>query len=315
MIEKNKQVRVTKDGIKIIDEELMKKVKAKNLSASMTSSFFQCPADWLMDSFILSQIEHEEPVYFKRGHIFHEMMEEFYAIPKAERNRDKLILILKTILVEKYPQVIKGDKESMLWVREAIDGYEKLVPDYMDRDVAYIPAKKGSEDKVLGLEKFVRGKLGNTKREIVGLVDFIEDMGDGKFAIRDYKTGKRINDFDADKPISDKNDFGYARQQLLYTMLLEQEGIEVSEASLEFPIAGGIVMVDVFNEKLRAQVIEDMERLDEALDKCIEENLFPFHGHFWCAWCAALHPSFKSRKKLAVNRRELVELVEWDNFE
>ena len=50
---KQKLVKVHNEGIEILDDELLNKISNKNLSASMVSSFLECPADWLMNSFIL----------------------------------------------------------------------------------------------------------------------------------------------------------------------------------------------------------------------------------------------------------------------
>lgn len=309
--EVDKLVKVTEKGIVILDEDLMNEVKKKNLSASMVSSFFQCPADWLMDSFILPKIEHEEPIYFERGHIFHETMEKFFALPKDERNPQVLSQLAGVVVKEDYPHVM-NNPETLKWVREALVGYLETGFNYKDVEIAQIPKRKNAPLEP-GLELFVRGKLGNTKRQVVGFVDRVDQLPDGSLQIVDYKTGKKIHPFDPNKPISQSNDFGYWRQQLAYTMLLEQDGFNIGGAKLEFPIAKGEVVIDVNNQELRNQVIKDFEAVDQALTKAIEENFFPFHGHFFCSWCGLLSPNHKPNKwsKLNLNEAELAELVEF----
>ena len=286
--EKPKLVQVMKNGIKIIDEGLMNDIKRKNLSASMISSFFQCPADWLMGSFILPKIDHEEPIHFVRGHIFHDTMEAFFSYPKEERTPKLLSQTAMKTIKKKYKSAME-DKETMNWVKEALEGYLAGGFDYANVEVAQIvkDPKKGPE---LGVELFVKGKLGNTKRDVVGFVDRIDQLPNGSLQVVDYKTGKKMHPFDPQAPIGDNNDFGYWRQQLAYTMLLEQAGHYVGGARLEFPIAQGSVVVDVNNDYLRKQVERDFEAVDTALTKCIEDNFFPFQGHFFCKWCGMLSP-------------------------
>lgn len=306
----NKLVKIHPHGIEVIDEEFMKKVKKKQLSASMVSGFFQCPADWLMSSFILPMIDHEEPIYFVRGHIFHDTMETFFNFPKEERSPKLLSQTAMNVIKTKYKGSLE-DKETMNWVRDALQGYIKAGFAYAGVDVAQI-VKKPGEDPEIGTELFVKGKLGNTERNVIGFVDRIDQLPDGSLQIVDYKTGKKIQPFDPSKPTGDNNDFGYWRQQLAYAMLLEQEGHYIGGAKLEFPIAGGEVIVDVRNEHLRRQVERDFEAVDQALTKCIEENMFPFHGHFFCKWCGILSPNHKPSRfgHLNVSLEEVNKHVE-----
>lgn len=307
---KPKLIKVVKEGVKIIDDELMKKVKKKNLSASMVSSFAQCPADWLMDSFILPLVDHEEPIHFVRGHIFHKTMEEFFKLPKESRNTKVLSQLAMKVIKEDYPIYLK-DLETMNWVKEALKGYLEAGFEYKNIDVAQIVKQEGRAPE-LGIEIFVKGKLGNTERNVVGFVDRVDRLPNGKLRVVDYKSGKKIHPFNPNEEISDSNGFGYWRQQLAYTMLLEQAGHEVGGAVLEFPIAKGEVVVDVENESLREQVKRDFENVDRMLTKCIEENLFPFHGHFFCKWCAMLSPDYTASRfgKLNVSWEEVNQFVE-----
>ena len=286
--ESGKLVKVYEDGLEIISDELMKKVKRKQLSASMVSGFAQCPADWLMNSFLLPDMDHEEPIYFARGHIFHDTMETFFNLAKEERTPQSLSQIAMKVIKKDYKEYLE-DKETMRWMQQALKGYIEAGFEYKNVDVAQIvkDPEKGPE---IGTELFVKGKLGNTEREVVGFVDRVDQLPNGSLGIVDYKTGKKIQPFDPSKPIGDNNSFDYWRQQLAYTMLLEQEGHYIGGAKLEFPIAKGEVIVDVRNDYLRKQVEKDFERTDAALTKCIDENFFPFHGHFFCKWCGMLSP-------------------------
>lgn len=309
-VKSDKLVKVTKDGIVILDDNLMAEVKRKNLSASMVSSFGQCPADWLMDSFILPKVDHEEPIHFVRGHIFHDTMESFFTLPKEQRNPNSLSQLAMSIIKNKYPTSL-NDLETMNWVKEALQGYLATGFEYKNVDVAEIVKQKGRAPE-LGVEIFVRGKIGDTTRDVVGFVDRVDRTEDGKLRVVDYKSGKKIYPFNPEERIDDNNNFGYWRQQLAYTMLLEQDGHEVSGAVLEFPIAKGEVVVDVNNQEMRKQVEEDFENVDKALNECIENNLFPFHGHFFCKWCGMLSPDHTASRygKLNVSWEDVNQYVE-----
>ena len=307
--EKPKLIKVKKDGIIILDEGLMNDIKKKNLSASMISSFFQCPADWVMDSFLLPKMDYEEPVHFVRGNIFHSAMEKFFTLPKEQRNPKTLSQAAMYVIKKDYKEHLTN-LETMQWVKDALQGYLETGFEYADVDIAQI-IKNPEKGPELGVEIFVRGKLGNTTRDVVGFVDRVDRLPDGSLQIVDYKSGKKIYPFDPNEVIGDRNDFGYWRQQLAYTMLLEQAGHQVSKAKLEFPIARGEVIVDVNNKELRKQVERDFEAVDAALSKCIEDNFFPFNGHMFCKWCGMLSPNYTPSRygKLNVSWEDINQYV------
>lgn len=308
---KPKLVKVTEEGIVILDDNLMKKVKAKNLSASMVSSVEQCPADWLMDSFILPKIDHEEPIYFVKGKIFHDTMEAFFTLPKEKRNPNTLSQLAMKVIKSDFKDSLE-DPETMSWIRDALKGYLETGFPYEDVNVAQIVKKAGRAPE-LGVELFVKGKLGNTTRQVVGFVDRIDELPDGSLQVVDYKSGGKIQPFDPDKEIGEGNDFSYWRQQLAYSMLLEQDGHNVGGAILEFPVARGTVEVDVNNQELKKRVEEDFEKVDRNLNKYIEENLFPFKGHFFCKWCGMLNPNYTTSRfgHLNVSWEDVNQFVEY----
>lgn len=297
--EKSKLIKVHEDGIYIQSDELLEEIKKKNLSASLVSSFRQCPADWLLDSFVLPKLKHIEPIHFVRGKAFHSAMEEFFVLPKEQRTRQVLSQIAYKVIKEKY-KVMLDDLESMNWMKNALLGYLDGGFEYENVELAQIPKKK---DGILepGIELFVKGKIGNTKRNFVGFVDRVDRLPDGSLQIVDYKTGKKISPFDPTKPIDSNNSFDYWRQQLAYTMILENDGYYIGGAKLEFPVAKGTVTVDIRNEHLRKQVERDFEEVDAALDKCIEERFFPFNGHFFCKWCGMLSPKHQVSRYGSLN--------------
>lgn len=288
---KSKLIKVREDGIVILSEELMDLIKKKNLSPSLVSSFNQCPADWLLEAFIMPKMKVAEPIHFARGNAFHSTMELFFSLPKEKRNSTTLAQAAGKVFKEKYPHLLQ-DKETIEWMKVAMNGYLTSGFDYSNVEIATIE-QDGKEKN--GIEIFVKGKIGETKRDFLGFVDRVDRLPNGALGIVDYKTGKKIAPFDPSLPVNNEtNDFAYWRQQLAYTMILEQQGHYVAGAKLEFPVAKGEVIVDVRNEHLRKQVQLDIEQVDRELDECIEKKFFPFKGHKYCKWCGTLSPNFKA---------------------
>ena len=297
-------------GITIINEGLMNELKKKKLSASMVGSFLTCPADWLMDTFILRKIEHEEPIHLSRGTLFHSVMEKFFAIDKGKRTTQELSKICNEIFKSEEYSYLDTDLETKKWLFDAVKKYLHMGFDYNNEEIAII---KNNRKQVKGLECFVGGRIGNVTRDIVGFVDKVVTDDNGQsIIVEDWKTGKKIHPFDPDKEISQNNSFDYWRQQTLYAMLLEQSGNKIKSARLIFPVAEGVVNVDCNNPKIREQVIKDMELVDSQLTKCIENNLFPFQAGIFCSWCGALNPNHRGRKQpLQVNKNQLYELIQY----
>ena len=307
-----KLVLIREDGVEILSDELYKKVERGNLSASMVNSLLACPADWILDKYILNQIEHEEQPQLERGTLFHSCMESFFTIPAGQRTSQMLGTIAQEETALNHPHLM-NDEESKSWLKNAIMGYLSMGFDFNEEVIPQIDWKG---KKQYGLELFVDGKIGNTKRKVVGYIDkLVQKETDGKklLFIEDWKTGKTVHPFDPDKAISDSNSFDYWRQQTLYSMLMEQEGVDVAGASLIFPVAKKIVTVDKDRHDVRERVIEDLERVDQKLDKCLSDNFFPFTPALYCTWC---HLFYSGRKKgrprfPKINQNELNLIVDY----
>lgn len=309
-----KLVLVKEKGIEILDDELYKKVSRGNLSASMTNSLLSCPADWLLDKYILREIEHDEQPHLERGTLFHSVMESFFRIPAGMRTPKEL----GTIVVEEtklnHPHLM-ADEDSKAWLKNAVMGYLSMGFDFNNE---IIPTLEWKGKNQYGLELFVDGKIGDTKRKVVGFVDKLvekEVNGEKKLFIEDWKTGKQVHPYNPDKPTSSSNSFDYWRQQTLYAMLMEQQGLEIEGASLIFPVAKKIVEVDHKREDVRQHVIDDMIKVDKRLDKCLEQNFFPFTPDTFCTWCHLLYGGKKKGRPRfpRVNQNELNQLLDYED--
>ncbi len=304
--EKKKLVAISSRGVEILDDSLYKKVKRGNLSASMANSLLACPADWMLDKYILRDLEHEEQPHLERGTLFHSIMEAFFALPPGERSPMELGRLTKEVTQEKHPHLMT-DEDAKTWVKNAVKGYLAMGFDFNSEVVPNI-TWKGKEQ--YGLELFVDGTIGNTKRKVVGYVDKIIESPNG-LLIQDWKTGKTAHSWDPNKPNS--GSFDYWRQQALYAMLMEKEGLEIGGASLIFPIANKVIDVDFKNPIVQNKVIEDMEKTDAMLNKCLADNFFPFTPDIFCTWC---HLFYRGKKKgrprfPKINQNELSLIVEY----
>ena len=84
----------------------------------------------------------------------------------------------------------------------------------------------------------------------------------------------------------------------MYTMLLEQRGVEVSHARLVYPIAQSIVKVDTHNEHTKNVVAQQVAHTDALLDGFVENNTFTYSPSALCSWCplANICPQAEIRK-------------------
>jgi putative RecB family exonuclease len=277
-------VSMDRSGIHIVSPEVSEKLENKKISASMITSLSQCPARWAADSFAIPELVEQEPDNpARRGSLFHKVMEDFFKLDPAERTPAKIREISKETLFSEDFKDFKRNPEVIKWLKDAIDGYYSMGGKPKDVKVANVQLK-GSSSPKKGLEIFVKGKIGDTKRDTLGFIDrLIEAKKPNAVIIEDWKTGAKAKHWKE----STKGDEGLAeqRQQIIYSMIVEQSDIEVSKARLIYPVAREIVNVELDNEKLRKKVIESVEETDRNLDTMIDNNTFELQPNFLCAWC------------------------------
>lgn len=75
------------------------------------------------------------------------------------------------------------------------------------------------------------------------------------------------------------------RQQIIYSMLLEQQGYNVSTARLIYPVYKEIVKVDLKDEDLRKRTLHDIAEADKLMDVMRDSNMFEFNPTYLCSWC------------------------------
>lgn len=288
--ESTKLITLDETGAHIKSREVAEKLEKKKLSASMITGLLGdtgCAARWLADSFVIRDLIEEEPDNpARRGSLFHKVMEDLFALEPEERTKTKVKeLAVQTLKSDEFKD-LSTNRDVFEWLKDAINGYYNMGGNPEKVQVAEIIMDE-SKGPQKGLEIFVKGRIGNTKREILGFVDRLvlnTVKKDGSLIIEDWKTGAKAKKWKSHT----KSDEGLAeqRQQLIYKMLLENQGFEVSGARLIYPVAGEMVKVDIKDEELAQRVIEDVEETDKKLDVMIENNTFEYKPSFLCSWCS-----------------------------
>lgn len=286
------------EGIHAVTDGMLENVSKKKISPSLITGIEQCPASWMAKTFILPEFLETDMIPAVRGSAFHYIMEHFYQLPKNERTMEKMReIIVGTVKHEEYRQFFTENPEQKKWLTQAVTAQLRLEPNPETIEIAEIVLNGKSRQ---GLEVFIQGELGKTAtRSLLGFVDRlrVDPNNPDCFIVEDYKTGKTAKTYRyGNKGTQGKPE---ARQQVIYTMLLENQGINVSGASLIYPMAKTVVEVDIEDDRLRKQVEREVDETDANLTKMCESNDFEFSPSFLCSWC----PLAKVCPKAQINRR------------
>lgn len=289
------QVKLHDDGVSIVSDELKQKLAKKKLSASAITSFLQCPAGWLMNSFVTNKLFPQPPDSpANKGSVFHKIMEDLFALPADERNRHTMKKIANDVINSDEFKDILGYPEALEWLRNALDSYFEMGGKPELVNVAEVNGQ-------IGLEIPVTGKIGRAQRDFIGFVDRLIYANDKtSVIIEDWKTGAKAKQwvkgsrFDEGLP--------EARQQMIYKILLEKEGLTVQNARLLFPVAKKVVNINIHDEELYKRTIADIEQVDTNLSLMEAQNFFDYQPGVLCAWCpvARICPKadIKDKKKM-----------------
>lgn len=374
-------VQITKDGLRVISEEVSERLAKKKLSASTVTGLEGCAAAWLANSFVIPRIIESEPDNAaRRGSMFHQVMENFFALPREERTHEAMRREVKKVLASDEYKDLAEIREAVLWLRAAVNGYYNMHADADPSEIVIAeiesisPNGKGTVlgkaldelnssgdhskeeievvvDSILssskyyrlksnadavkwikknarsylkehgnnfeseeaigarnsliftgnrsvdsGLEIFVIGQIGDTKREILGYIDRVQELDreegadvSSEVMVEDWKSGGKAKHYKPGTKAKNPEGLAEQRQQIIYSMLLEQtKGVKVTKARLIYPVAREIVEVDLTDEKLRERVIKSIEDADAKLDDHIERNLFEYSPGILCSWCSLM---------------------------
>lgn len=278
---------ISKQGLSIISPEIAAKLAKKSISPSLVTGLQGCAAAWVANSFVMRDLIKEDPDNAAtRGSLFHKVMEEVFAEPAEVRTRKRINELRDEVLETSEFAFFKEIPEALAWLDNAIDGYYAMGGRPEKVKVAYVKRIEDAEPKI-GLEVFVKGNLAGAKRDTLGFIDRLtvdqKHEDEAGIIIEDWKSGAKAKKWNPKTKSQDGR--AEARQQVIYSMLLEQQGVNVTGARLIFPVAQEVVTVDLNDETFKEQVIQDIKDTDDALDNYIETNLFEYKPSFLCSWC------------------------------
>lgn len=287
----NDEAKLTLDstGLHINSQDVADALAKKNLSASLITGIEDCPAKWLANTFVVPDIvpqDKDNPA--TRGSLYHRVMEHFFAAPPEARTPSLVKELVKTTMQEEEFAHFAQNKEAIQWLRETINGYYNMGGDPKTVTIADVETPKGPRP---GLELFVKGQIGETERKVLGFIDrvIVDPRDETKIIIEDWKTGAKAKHWNGDLTPPDGRKIAEGipeqRQQMIYTMILEAQGLDVSMARLIYPAAREIVKVKTDNQKLREKVVKDVEEADTSLTHMTEQNTFDCNPSFLCHYC------------------------------
>lgn len=276
-------IKLDKNGASVMSSNVAQDIERKNLSPSLVTAMEGCGVRWLAGTFIVDKLVEEQPDSpATRGSIFHKVMEEFFSYPEEERTQQKIKEVVDEVLKDKnFSKSVT--EESIKWLRTAINNYYSMGAKPQKVNVAEVPFGRDGEE-VKGLELFVKGKIRDTKRDILGFIDqlVVDYHNSDFFIVQDWKTGKAKH-----WNPKTKSDEGFAeqRQQIIYTKLLQDKGLSISGARLIYPVAKHIENVDINDEDMKNRVFDSVQEADSKLSNMIDNNIFEYSPNFLCAWC------------------------------
>lgn len=301
---------VTNNGIKVIDEDLVKTLENKKLSASLVTGMLDCPARWVSGSILRNFIKEEQDNALTRGSFYHRVMEKFFLLDKEQRVRTLIPGVIEEVLAEEEFIHFKDNKEALEWIQVAINNYYDMgsVPENIN--IAEFNGRKG-------LEFFIEGKIPGCERKILGFVDRLIYDNKNNLVIDDWKTGAKSKRYSG---TAKEEGWPEARQQILYSQIMSQIEPEkvISKARLIFPVAKDVVNVDIHNKELINKALNDTVKAEKKYNKAVEDNNFEYNPSFLCHWCPLVkacpqsNPVVKrvEKAKLAYESQPSVEELE-----
>lgn len=280
------------EGMSIKAEKAHNNLEHKKLSASLVTGLVEgCHARWLADQYVIRDLIEEIDNPARRGNIFHDIMETFFKLPNDQRTHEQMRTIVQKVLTEDYPDMAKI-QDVVQWVRDAVNGYYNMGAKPETVNVAEIEQynRKTQETYHSGLEVYIEGKIGDTSRPALGFIDRViyDHRTHGEtLVIEDWKTGAKAKKIAPKWRVTTKQVQGLAeqRQQMSYTMMMEDMGHKISGARLIYPVAQEIVPVNIQDKRLRERTVTDFEKADAEVNNLVKTNRFEYTPSALCSWC------------------------------
>jgi DNA helicase II / ATP-dependent DNA helicase PcrA len=230
---------------------------AAKLSASALQTYEICPLQFKLER--EWRIPGEVPAAMEYGATIHRILLAYYASVRLGRTieDDQLIELFKTDLraagiEEKYQQE--------LYERQGIDQLRQFLA----------ACKRAPVPQVMHTEESFEMQIGQAK--VVGRIDRIDQLNNGRVAITDYKTGRPKSQEDADRSLqlsiyalAAREKWGYRADQIMFYNLEDNNA--------------------VVTRRTEGQLQECKQKVEEVSQKIAAEE-FDAKPGFYCTFCA-----------------------------
>ena len=195
------------------------------LSATAVESYEVCPLQFKLER--EWRIPRDVPAAMHYGASMHRVLKTYYESVQLERtlSEDELLDLFHTDFAQ---AVIDDPYQRELYEQQGI----QQLRDFLEA------ARRGDSPRVLHTEEHFEMRMGEAT--VAGRIDRIDDLGDGRVAIVDYKTGKPRAQEDADDSLqlsiyamAAREKWGYQAERLVFYNLEENSAVTTERGPLQ----------------------------------------------------------------------------------
>ena len=199
------------------------------LSATAVENYEVCPLQFKLER--EWRIPRDVPAAMQYGAAVHRVLRTYFDSVRLERplSEEELVELFRTDLGQ---LVIEDPYQRDLYHQQGV----RQLRDFL------AAARQAPAPKVLHTEEQFEVRVGNAT--VAGRIDRIDDLGDGRVAIVDYKTGKPRAQEDADSSLqlsiyamAAREKWGYRADRLIFYNLEENRAVTTVRGNLELEAA------------------------------------------------------------------------------
>lgn len=269
-------------GILLVSNEAaIRRIRRKNLSASVANDMRKCPASVAIKSVVPRVEDPFSPAELGTGS--HAVLEGLYQLPPLERVREFITEEARRVGEKQWdPAKLAAQTPEALQANAVL---REEWTDIVGRNAARIfDMEDPTRVNVVATEMDLRDVIIGKNVPARGFLDRVThpDEADDADALclEDYKFGKW-------KQFNPRFDDDYGDQQRMYAEMLRLvRGQFPKTARLLYPISGNVRVIDLSAAAMR-KTINHLETQWEDLNRFSDEGRFPAKPGALCGWCVA----------------------------